>query len=88
MNYPIRQDGETALMNAAFFGKPDVAELLLAYGADTTRIATGGVTALSIARQRKHTKIVTILEVRRPNPRTSLRICGPFLCFLCVYLYF
>lgn len=55
-------NGMTALMAASFQGHKEVVSWLLMKGADPNATATTGDTALSFARKRNHTDIMSILE--------------------------
>ena len=49
----LLQWGSTPLMDAAFYGHPEVAELLLSRGADKSKRHEDGDTALEIAQPEK-----------------------------------
>ena len=51
-------------MVAAIYGDLEMAQLLLAKGADPNLVAPGGTTALSQAREGRHAAMVSLLESR------------------------
>lgn len=48
-------------MYAAYYGHADIVKLLLAHGADKTRVTKKGETALSIAQKKKFESVVALL---------------------------
>ena len=65
--WPDKPDsnGMTPLMIAAQLGEADIAQALLKYGADPRRTGPGGVTALSLARERKDAAMLGLLQGNR-----------------------
>jgi ankyrin repeat protein len=55
------EHGQTALMNAARDGQPDVVQLLIAHGADLNHRAKYNLTAVMLAVVRGHLHIVKLL---------------------------
>jgi len=54
--------GFTPLHDAAYWGRADVAEVLLRYGADPSMKNNDGKTPLDLAKERGHTVVASILE--------------------------
>ena len=65
--WPDKADssGMTPLMIAAQLGETDIAQALLKHGADPRRTGPGGVTALSLARERKDAAMLGLLQGNR-----------------------
>ena len=65
--WPDKADstGMTPLMIAVSLGQTEIAEALLKAGADPQRVGPGGVTALSIARERKDAALLGLLQGKR-----------------------
>ena len=57
--------GMTPLMIAVSLGQTEIAEALLKAGADPRRVGPGGVTAISIARERKDAALLGLLQGKR-----------------------
>ncbi len=70
INLPL-EDGSTSLMVAAQNGFLPIVKMLVYKGANVNAVAKNGIDALSIARQRGHTDIVTFLESIQNNVRQS-----------------
>jgi uncharacterized RDD family membrane protein YckC len=65
--WPDKADstGMTPLMIAVSLGQTEIAQALLKAGADPQRVGTGGVTAISIARERKDAALLGLLQRKR-----------------------
>jgi uncharacterized RDD family membrane protein YckC len=65
--WPDKADstGMTPLMIAVSLGQAEIAQALLKAGADPQRVGPGGVTALSIARERKDAALLGLLQRKR-----------------------
>jgi ankyrin repeat protein len=65
--WPDKPDstGMTPLMIAAQLGETQIAEALLKAGADPKRTGPGGVTAMSLARERKDAALLGLLQGQR-----------------------
>jgi uncharacterized RDD family membrane protein YckC len=65
--WPDKADstGMTPLMIAVSLGQTEIAQALLKAGADPQRVGPGGVTAISIARERKDAALLGLLQRRR-----------------------
>jgi len=66
-------EGETLLFHAAARGKADVAELLLAKGADPNASNERGVTPLHVAAQKGHAAVAKVLLARGANPNARTK---------------
>jgi uncharacterized RDD family membrane protein YckC len=65
--WPDKADstGMTPLMIAASLGQTEIAEALVKAGADPQRVGPKGVTAISIARERKDAALIGVLQGKR-----------------------
>ena len=65
--WPDKADstGMTPLMIAVSLGQAEIAQALLKAGADPQRVGPGGVTAISIARERKDAALLGLLQGKR-----------------------
>jgi uncharacterized RDD family membrane protein YckC len=65
--WPDKADstGMTPLMIAVSLGQAEIAQALLKAGADPQRVGPGGVTAISIARERKDAALLGLLQRKR-----------------------
>ena len=65
--WPDKADstGMTPLMIAVSLGQAEIAQALLKAGADPHRVGPGGVTAISIARERKDAALLGLLQRKR-----------------------
>jgi uncharacterized RDD family membrane protein YckC len=65
--WPDKADstGMTPLMIAISLGQAEIAQALLKAGADPQRVGPGGVTAISIARERKDAALLGLLQGKR-----------------------
>jgi uncharacterized RDD family membrane protein YckC len=65
--WPDKADstGMTPLMIAVSLGQTEIAQALLKAGADPQRVGPGGVTAISIARERKDAALLGLLQRKR-----------------------
>ena len=57
-------DGNTALTNAAYAGQRAPAAWLLDHGAEVNARGKNGKTALSVARERDHKDVASLLETK------------------------
>ncbi len=62
VNIKVTSDGSTALMRAAYWGHPKIAKTLITAGANINTKNNNGITALTLAKHRKHQKVVDIIE--------------------------
>ena len=71
--WPDKADstGMTPLMIAVSLGQTEIAGALLKAGADPQRVGPGGVTAISIARERKDAALLGLLQAE------ALALSGP-----------
>jgi ankyrin repeat protein len=70
---PGEHEGKTALMWAAEFGRSDIADLLLQYGAKVDRGNPKGGTALMFAAVSGHVEVVDLLVAAGADPRHRVR---------------
>jgi hypothetical protein len=65
--WPDKADstGMTPLMIAISLGQAEIAQALLKAGADPQRVGPGGVTAISIARERRDAALLGLLQGRK-----------------------